>query len=177
MREGKWLKKSYKGFEVNGKKLGIIGFGTIGKIVAEKAIALGMKVIVNDLADIKTDFNVEVAPLNKLYAEAEIITIHLPKLDKPLIDNAAIKKMKDGVYLINCARGGLIDERALLDNLNSGKVAGAGIDVWVNEPDFNIELAKHPNVSITPHIGAATVQASNRVGIQIAKKVVKELKK
>ena len=177
MREGKWLKKSYKGFEVNGKKLGIIGFGTIGKIVAEKAIALGMKVIVNDLVDIKTDLNVEVASLNKLYAEAEIITIHLPKLDKPLIDNAAIKKMKDGVYLINCARGGLIDERALLDNLNSGKVAGAGIDVWVNEPDFNIELAKHPNVSITPHIGAATVQASNRVGIQIAKKVVKELKK
>ncbi|MEA1986860.1 MAG: D-2-hydroxyacid dehydrogenase [Candidatus Marinimicrobia bacterium] len=176
MRKGKWLKKEYKGFELDGKILGIIGFGAIGKIVAKKALGLGMKVIVNDIYDIKTDLDVKQVSLEEIYSEAEIITIHLPKLDKPLIGNSEIQKMKDGVYLINGARGGLIDEKALLENLNSGKVAGAGLDVWENEPNFNTELANHPNVSCTPHIGAATIQATDRVGIQIAEKIVKKLK-
>ncbi len=177
MREGKWLKKSYKGFELDGRILGIVGFGAIGKIVAKKAIALGMKVIVNDIMDIKTDLDIKVVSLDEIYSEADIISLHLPKLEKTLIGNSEIQKMKDGVYLINGARGGLIDEKALLDNLNSGKVGGAGIDVWENEPNFNKELASHPNVSATPHIGAATIQATVRVGIQIAENIVKELKK
>ena len=170
MREGKWHKKQYKGIELEGKTLGIVGFGRIGQVLAKKAQALGMNILYTDILGVNKDFpDYEYVSFDKLIEESDFISLHVPrnKDDSPLIDKEKLAKMKDGVCLINCARGGVVDEKALLDALNSGKVAGAGIDVYCEEPTCNLELVKHEKVSATPHIGASTKEAQKRIGQEI----------
>ena len=170
MREGKWHKKQYKGIELEGKTLGIVGFGRIGQVLAKKAQALGMNILYTDILGANKDFpDYEYVSFDKLIEESDFISLHVPrnKDDSPLIDKEKLAKMKDGVCLINCARGGVVDEKALLDALNSGKVAGAGIDVYCEEPTCNLELVKHEKVSATPHIGASTKEAQKRIGQEI----------
>lgn len=176
MREEKWEKKQYKGIELSGKTLGLVGLGKIGCLTADKAAALGMKVIAFDPFLQKCQNGVKLVELDQLLAEADFISLHVPKQEKPVIAAKEIAKMKDGVYIVNCARGGVIDETDLLAALESGKVAGAGIDVYVKEPTDNFKLTSHPNVSVTPHVGASTAEAQNRVGEEIAQKVVAALK-
>ena len=177
MRNGEWNKKAYKGIELAGKTLGIIGFGKIGQITANIALGLGMKVLATDVIDVKTDMDVTITSKEELFKNADFISLHIPKPAQPFITKKEIDMMKDGVYIINCARGGVVDEKDLLDALNSGKVGGAGIDVYMEEPTGNIELVSHPKVSVTPHIGASTKEAQDRVGIEIAEKLVAALKK
>lgn len=173
MREGRWNKKEYRGIEIAGKTLGIIGLGRIGKIVARLALGIGMKVIAHDIQIGNTDLDITLVSKEEVLKNADFITIHTPKLDKPLIAERELKLMQQGSYLINCARGGIVDEKALLEALNSNQLAGAGIDVYSEEPPKNIELINNPKVSLTPHLGANTHDAQERVGIQIAEKVVK----
>jgi D-3-phosphoglycerate dehydrogenase len=177
MRQGKWPKKEFgEGIELYKKKLGILGLGNIGKEVARRGLAFGMKVLAFDPIYIPMDFFVEITTKEKVIAESDFISLHLPfnKKEGPVIGKKELDLMKQGVVLINCARGGVVDEAALLDALNSGKVAAAGIDVFMNEPptDAQKTLINHPNVSVTPHIGASTKEAQDRVGIEIATKVV-----
>jgi D-3-phosphoglycerate dehydrogenase len=173
MRQGKWRKKEYTGIEVRGKTLGIVGLGRIGHEMAKIAIGLGMKVIATDPLVKETELDLRLVSMDELLRDSDFISLHVPKQDTgPLIGEAEFKRMKDGVILINCARGGVIDESALLDALNSGKVAGAGLDVFEDEPNINMELVKHPNVSVSPHIGASTVEGQYRVGLEVAKLVI-----
>jgi len=176
MREGKWNKKQYKGIELSGKTLGLIGFGRIGRELAKRAYALGMKVIYNDILGPAKDFpECSFVSLDELLADSDFISLHVPgnKDKSPVIAKAEFTKMKDGVYLINCARGSVVDEQALLEALNSGKVAGAGIDVFPEEPPQNLELIRHEKVSVTPHIGASTKEAQKRIGVEIVS-IIKE---
>ena len=146
MRESKWNKKQYKGIELSGKTLGLIGFGRIGRQLAKKAKALEMKIIYNDILGPAKDCpEYSFVSLDKLLADSDFISLHVPanKDKSPVIDKAEFTKMKDGVYLINCARGSVVNEAALLEALNSGKVAGAGIDVFPKEPPQNLELIRH----------------------------------
>lgn len=166
LREGKWNKNAYMGTELSGKTFGIIGFGRIGKAIAIKATALGMNVIFYDKY-YKNDDVFEYVEFEELLRKADFISLHVPGLDKALIGEAEFKLMKDGVFLINAARGGVIDENALLQALNTDKVAGAGIDVFTQEPKPNQDLCNHPKVSVTPHIGAATQEAQKRIGEEI----------
>lgn len=166
LREGKWNKKAYTGVELSGKTFGIIGFGRIGKALANKATALGMNVIFYDKY-YKNDEKYEYLQFNEVLRRSDFISLHVPGIDKPLIGENEFELMKDGVFLINAARGGVIDETALLNALNTDKVAGAGIDVFVEEPTPNAELCNHPKVSVTPHIGAATAEAQMRIGEEI----------
>ena len=166
LREGKWNKNAYMGTELSGKTFGIIGFGRIGKAIAIKATALGMNVIFYDKY-YKNDDAFEYVEFEELLGKADFISLHVPGLDKALIGEAEFKLMKDGVFLINAARGGVIDENALLQALNTDKVAGAGIDVFTQEPKPNQDLCNHPKVSVTPHIGAATQEAQKRIGEEI----------
>lgn len=175
MREGKWNKKEYKGIELNGKTLGLIGCGKIGQLTAGIANAIGMKVVGFD-PYIKEAAGIEMLSMDELLAKADFISLHVPKQAEPVIGAKEIAKMKDGAFIINCARGGVVDEAALLDALNSGKIAGAGIDVYAEEPTKNMELVSHPNVSVTPHVGASTAEAQDRVGLEIAEKIVAALK-
>ncbi len=180
MRQGKKKKKEYsKGFELTGKTLGIIGLGNIGKEVAKRAIGLGMKVIAFDPFVTSTDLEVELVSKSELLQRSEIISLHLPKIkgEPPTIALPEFAQMKKGVVLINCARGGVVSEKDLLDALNDGTVTAAGIDVFENEPptEAQMELINHPRVSVTPHIGASTIEAQERVGIEIAQKVVDAL--
>jgi len=180
MRQGKWPKKEYsKGFEVFGKTLGIIGLGNIGKEVARRALALGMKVLAYDPPFTPMEFFVEITTKERLLSSSDFITLHIP-LDKghgPVIGKKEFATMKKGVVIINCARGGVVDQAALLDALNDGTVAGAGIDVYEHEPPTDAEksLINHPRVSASPHIGGSTVEAQARIGTEIALKVVKAL--
>jgi D-3-phosphoglycerate dehydrogenase / 2-oxoglutarate reductase len=170
MREGKWEKKKYKGIELSGKTLGLIGAGRIAKEVAVRAKALGMKVIYTSRSGEKESFKeFKYYPLEELLKTSDFVSLHIPfdKSSGALIGEKEINFMKDGSYLINCARGGVVDEEALLNALNSGKLAGAGIDVYVNEPTNNFDLIKHPNVSVTPHIGASTKEAQERIGEEV----------
>jgi len=181
MRQGKWPKKEFgEGTELYNKNLGILGLGNIGKEVARRALAFGMKVLAYDPLFTPMDFFVEITTKEKVLRASDIITLHLPynKKEGPVISKKEIEMMKDGVIIINCARGGVVDEVALLEALKSGKVAAAGIDVFVNEPptDAQKELINHPRVSVTPHIGASTKEAQERVGIEIATKVVETFK-
>ena len=172
MREGKWEKKSYgKGVELFGKTLGIIGFGRIGQKLCAMAKAMGMTVIAFDIfrvPGIEEQLGMRYVELDELFAQADFISLHTPAIDgKPLINAENIAKMKDGVIFVNTSRGNNVEEAALLDALNSGKVRGAGLDVFVDEPSANEALYSHPNVSCTPHIGAATVEAQKRIGEEI----------
>ena len=180
MRQGKWPKKEYsKGIELFNKTLGLLGFGSIGKEVAHRGIGLGMRVMAFDPMYAPMQFDVELTSKENVLRNADFISMHIP-LDKQAgaaIGKAELDMMKDGVVIINCARGGVVDEAALLDALNSGKVYAAGIDVFVNEPatDAQKALIEHPHVSVTPHIGAQTVEAQDRVSIEIAQKVIAAL--
>lgn len=181
MRNLKWPKKEYsKGIELTGKTLGIFGLGNIGREVAKRAIGLGMKVIAYDPIVKQTDLQVKLTSKEEVLTQSDIITLHIPYDKKvgAVITKKEFDMMKKGVILINCARGGVISEKDLLEALKSGKVAAAGIDVFENEPptEAQKELLNHPNVSATPHIGASTVEAQERVGEEIAQKVINALK-
>lgn len=172
IRKGEWNKKAYKGVELAGKTLGVVGFGRIGQCLAAKAIALGMKVVAFDVMDVKTDLDVTMMSLDDVFANADFISFHVPNKKALEVTADMFAKMKDGVYLVNCARGGVLNEKALLEALESGKVAAAGLDTFENEPKPMEELVNHPRVSVTPHIGAATGEAQARVGLELAEKVV-----
>lgn len=170
MREGKWNKKHYEGIELSGKTLGLIGFGRIAKEVAKRADALGMKVIYTNRSGHKPENDpFRYVTMEELYKEADFISLHMPKLaDRPyLIGKEEIVKMKDGVYLVNTARGGLIDEEALCDALDRGKVTAAAVDVFKEEPTKNERIYTHEKISLTPHTGASTVEAQLRIGEEI----------
>ena len=174
MREGKWEKKAFKGVELYGKTLGVIGIGRIGREVAKRALCFGMRVIAYDKYITESPIpEVKMVSLEELLKESDFITLHIPPDPAgPVIGKAEIEKMKDGAYIINCARGGVVDEEALLDALDSGKLAGAGLDVFEEEPPTNERLLKHPKVTLTPHIGAQTKEAQARVGEEVAEIVI-----
>lgn len=169
MRNGEWNKKKYKGVEISGKTLGIIGMGRIGRSLAQKASALGMKVVYTDIFGKQDGLDYDFLEMDDLLKTADFISLHVPydKEKGSVISTREFRLMKDGVFLINCARGKVVDEKALLDALNSGKVAGAGIDVFEQEPTTNKDLVNHPNVSVTPHIGASTKEAQTRIGEEV----------
>ena len=170
MRQGKWDKKKYEGVEIGGKTLGLIGFGRISRELAKKASALGMTVIYTDIIAKATDCDeYEFCELNNVLRRSDYLSLHIPffKEQGATIGKDQIAMMKDGAFLINCARGGVVNEAALLEALDSGKLAGAGVDVFVEEPTKNEALVNHPKVSVTPHIGAATAEAQTRIGEEI----------
>ena len=173
---GKWEKNRFMGVEITGKTLGVIGCGNIGSIVATRGVGLKMHVIAFDpfLSEQRAaELGVEKVELDELFARADFITLHTPLTDKTrnIIDAAAIAKMKDGVRIINCARGGLVVEADLIDALKSGKVAGAGIDVFEVEPATANALFGMENVVCTPHLGASTTEAQENVALQIAEQM------
>ncbi|NFD78613.1 3-phosphoglycerate dehydrogenase [Clostridium botulinum] len=170
MLQGKWEKKKYKGTEIYGKTLGLIGFGRIAREVAKRANALGMNVNYYDIAGKCEEYEeFKCCTLDYLLNNSDFISVHIPfnKDRGALLKEEEFNKMKDGVYIINCARGGVIEEEALLKALNSGKVTAAALDVFENEPKPNKELINHERVSITPHIGASTKEAQMRIGEEI----------
>jgi len=174
----KWEKKNFEGDEISGKTLGLIGVGNIGKEVAKRAAALGMTVLAYD-PYVKTMDGVKLVALDKLFAQADYISLHLPKTKESanMIGAEQFGKMKNGVRIINCARGGIIDENALYDALTSGKVAGAALDVFAAEPPSEWKLVQLENVIASPHIGAATKEAQARVGAEVAAKLIEFSKK
>ncbi|SMP38495.1 D-2-hydroxyacid dehydrogenase [Anoxynatronum buryatiense] len=170
MRRGEWHKKTYKGVELSGSTLGIIGFGRIGRDLAQKAHALGMKVQYNDvMGEAKDLSHFTFVDLDTLLSTSDFITLHVPKIpgEPPVLGKPAFDKIKRGAYVINCARGGLIDENALLEALNNGAISGAGLDVFEKEPPINEALLTHENVSLSPHIGASTIEAQERIGDEL----------
>lgn len=183
------LKKAYaNGIELRGKTLGIIGFGRIGQAVAKMALGLGMKVIAADKfvdkAEVKVDFyngqfiNVEflTEPMEDVFKHSDFITLHVPSQEGYVIGEAEFQLMKDNVGIVNCARGGVIDEVALVAALDAEKVLFAGLDVFENEPTPEIQILMHPKISLTPHIGAATLEAQDRIGTELAEQVISLLK-
>jgi D-3-phosphoglycerate dehydrogenase len=183
------LKKAYaNGIELRGKTLGIIGFGRIGQAVAKMALGLGMKVIAADKyvneAVIRVDFyngqfiNVEIVTesLEDVIKHSDFITLHVPAQDGYVIDKEEFQLMKDNVGIVNCARGGVINEVALIEALDEGKVLFAGLDVFEKEPTPEIQILMHPKISLTPHIGAATEEAQDRIGTELAEQIISLLK-
>ncbi len=180
MKAGKWIKKELEGAELYGKTLGVIGFGRIGAEVGKRAVAFGMNVIGYDPlipADEIQKRGGEPVTLAELYARADVITLHIPLTpdSKNLINAEAIAAMKDGVRIVCAARGGVIDEAALLNALNAGKVAAAGLDVFTAEPPGATELVLHPRTVCVPHIGAQTVEAQARAADDIATEILAAL--
>jgi D-3-phosphoglycerate dehydrogenase len=173
MKSEKWEKKNFEGDEIGGKTLGLVGVGNIGKEVAKRAKALGMTVVAYD-PYVKAVEGVKMVKLDELLAQSDYISLHLPKTKESanMIGKDQFAKMKNGVRVINCARGGIIDENALHDALVSGKVAGAALDVYAEEPPTDWKLVKLPNVICSPHIGAATKEAQGRVGAEVAEKLI-----
>ncbi|MFB2553455.1 phosphoglycerate dehydrogenase [Ensifer soli] len=173
---GKWEKSKFMGVEITGKTLGVIGAGNIGSIVCSRAIGLKMNVIAYDpflSKERAEEMGVVKVELDDLFAQADFITLHVPLTDKTrnIIDAEAIAKMKTGVRIVNCARGGLVVEQALADALKSGKVAGAGFDVFEVEPATESPLFGLPNVVCTPHLGASTTEAQENVALQVAEQM------
>ena len=178
MRNDIWDKKAYsKGIELQGKTLGIIGFGRIGAHLGVMAKAIGMNVVATRSSRTSgTDeaTGIPYVTLDELLEKSDFISLHAPALPGgPLVNADTIAKMKDGVCIINTSRGGNVDEKALLEALNSGKVRAAGLDVWAEEPSKNHDLYSHPMVSCTPHIGAQTVEAQKRIGAEIVDSISK----
>jgi D-3-phosphoglycerate dehydrogenase len=173
MKAHKWDKKALEGTELYGKTLGIIGCGRIGIEVAKRALAFGMKVLVYDVIPVKTDVAVKQVPLEELLAAADLITLHVPKQAKPILGEAEFAKMKNGVIIVNVARGGVVDEKALLGALNAGKVRAAALDVYDKEPPEDFSLVDHPNVIPIPHLGAAAVEGQQRAGLEVVR-ILKE---
>ena len=182
------LKKDFgNGTELRGKTLGIVGVGRIGKEVAKIALGIGMKVIATDAlvgeAVINVpfyngqsiDIKIETEPIEDVLKHADFITLHVPNQEKYIVGAEQFESMKDGVGIINAARGGVIDEVALVNAIESGKVKYAGLDVFEKEPTPEIQLLMNPDISLTPHIGAATVEAQDRIGVELAEQIVKLL--
>ncbi len=183
MREGAWDRKQFVGTELFGKTLGIIGVGRVGRGVAERMRAFGMNVIGFDPVvspDVAKDSGVELVTLEDVVERSDVITLHVPltKTTAGLFDAQRLAACKPGVLLVNCARGGLIDESALLDALKSGHVGGAALDVYAQEPpgDGLADLVAHPNVVCTPHIAASTAEAQQKVAVQVTEQVVRGLR-
>ncbi|HUI89592.1 MAG TPA: D-2-hydroxyacid dehydrogenase [Anaerolineales bacterium] len=178
MKSEKWEKKNFEGDEIGGKTLGLVGVGNIGRAVAKRAGALGMSVVAYD-PYVKAVDGVKMVALDELLKQSDYISLHLPKTKESanMIGAAQFTKMKNGVRIINCARGGILDETALHDALVSGKVAGAALDVYAEEPPTDWRLVKLPNVICSPHIGAATKEAQGRVGAEVAEKLIEFAKK
>lgn len=178
MKAGQWEKKKFQGRELAGKTIAIIGLGTIGRIVANRAKGLGMQVVGFDpvvTADRAAALGVELVDLETVWATADIITVHTPlnPHTKNLVDADVIAKLKEGVLLVNCARGGIYDEAAVLAGLESGRIGGAAFDVFTEEPPpAGFPLIQHPRVVCTPHLGASTQEAQDRVAEEIAQQVI-----
>lgn len=185
----KQLKKSYsKGRELNGKTLGIIGFGRIGQATAKTALGIGMNVIYCDHSLKKCklslsffngrtmEFELENTPKEELLRNADFITVHTPEQKEYVIGRRELEQVKKGVGIINAARGGVIDEVALVDAIDDGRVSFAGLDVYESEPNPEIKILMNPNISLSPHIGAATYEAQDRIGIELADQIVSLLK-
>ncbi|HOJ26550.1 MAG TPA: D-2-hydroxyacid dehydrogenase [Candidatus Saccharicenans sp.] len=173
MKQHKWEKKLFTGTEVYGKTLGIIGFGRIGLEVARRALALGMNILAYDVIPIKTDLAVKQVSLDELLSQADIITLHVPKTPEPILSTREFERMKKGVVIVNAARGGVVDENALLQALNSGQVKAAALDVFSQEPPQDFSLIDHPRVTATPHLGASTEEGQKRAGLEVVR-IVKE---
>jgi D-3-phosphoglycerate dehydrogenase / 2-oxoglutarate reductase len=181
MKAGKWLKKELEGTELAGKTLGVIGFGRIGAAVGKRAAAFDMQVIAYDpllKADQIRERGAEPVTLDELYARADLITLHIPLTadTRGIMGTEAFAKMKPGVYVACAARGGVIDEAALLAALEAGKVAGAALDVFATEPPGATALVNHPKVICTPHIGAQTAEAQQRAAGDISTEVLAALR-
>ena len=185
----KGLKKAYaKGIELRGKTLGIIGFGRIGQEVAKIALGIGMKVIATDKFLDKATIEISIStgqsikaeiiiqPFDKLITNSDFISLHVPAQEDYVIDSNVISKMKKGAGIINAARGGVIDEVALIKALDEGHLSFAGLDTFENEPKPEVKLLMHEKISLTPHIGAATLEAQNRIGEELATQISKLLK-
>lgn len=186
----KQLKKAYaKGKELKGKTLGVFGFGRIGQATAKVALGCGMKVIAYDPfihEDVSisldfyngqsVDFVIDIVTKEELLEQADFITLHVPAQKEFIIDKAEFEKMKDGIGLINAARGGVINETALVEAIESGKVAYAALDTFANEPTPAMQLLMNPNISLSPHIGAATNEAQDRIGSELASQIIDLLK-
>lgn len=183
----KALKKSYsKGVQLRGKTLGIVGFGRIGREAARVGLALGMKIMPVDLmvdsADLELDFygndnfkvkvTVETVEMDEMLANADFITFHVPSVKGALVGEEEFKKMKSNAVIVNTARGGVVDEEALLVALDSGEIAAAGLDVYNNEPTPDRRLLEHPRISVTPHIGASTQEAQRNIGLELADQIL-----
>ena len=179
------LKKNYaKGKELRGKTLGIIGFGRIGKEVAKIALGIGMKVIASDRTEgealITLEFHnhqeikipIKTEPVDQLIQHSDFISLHVPAQKEPLIGREEIERMKDGVAIINASRGGVIDEVALIEALESGKVSFAGLDTFEQEPSPAIQVLMNGKVSLSPHIGASTMEAQDRIGVELAEQII-----
>ena len=180
MKQGQWLKKELEGVELNGKTLGLIGFGRIGVEVGKRAFAFGMNVIAYDPLISEDEIKqrgAEPVSIQDLYAWSDFISLHLPLnvQTRDMIGPLAFSQMKDGVRIVSAARGGIIDESALLNALNSGKVMGAALDVFEKEPPGLTETISHPRLIATPHIGAQTVEAQSRASEDIANEVLSAL--
>lgn len=177
IKEGKWEKKKLKGVELNGKTLGIIGLGRIGRELAKRAKALSMRVIGYDPYTKVED--IEMVSLDKLLQNSDYISIHTPLTEetKHMIGKNEFKKMKPNAILINCARGGVVDEDALFEALKKRKIAGAGLDVFEVEPPEISELMNLSNVTFTPHIGASTKEAQQRIGEEVVRIISEVIKK
>lgn len=192
---GNLKKIASNGIELKGKTMGIYGFGRIGQEVAKIAIGLGMKVLAFDPFVESVDLSLDLPALGQnnarikvtiqtvseesVITHSDFITFHVPfnEGDRAIIDAGVLQRMKKGVGLINCSRGGVIQENDLLESLNSGQVAFAGLDVFAKEPPVFTDILKHPHVSLSPHIGGSTVEAQNRIGIELAEKVLEHFKK
>lgn len=177
MKEGRWDRKAFMGTELNGKTLGIVGLGRIGREVALRMQSFGMTTIGFDPIigrDVSAEFNTEWLPLDQIWPQADFITVHTPLIPATtnLINDAVFAKCKRGVRVVNCARGGIIDEAALLRALDSGQCGGAGLDVFVEEPPKDFTLIRHPKVTATPHLGASTEEAQSRVAVEIAEQFI-----
>jgi len=181
MREGKWERTKFLGTELYGKTLAVIGLGRIGREVATRMRSFGMRIIGYDpivTAEDAAKHNIEFFSLDQIWPLADYITIHVPLMDetKNLVNSQVLSQCRKGFKLINCARGGIVDEKALLESLNSGHCGGAGLDVFEEEPPKNLDLIRHPSVISTPHLGASSVEAQNRVAVDIADQIVKYVK-
>jgi D-3-phosphoglycerate dehydrogenase len=177
MREGAWEKKKYSGYELRGKTLGLIGFGRIARETARIARGIGMNVVYNSRSGKKEgcdDF--EYRPFEEVLSDSDFISLHVPadKKSGELIGAKEFALMKDGAYLINCARGGVVDEDALLEALDSGKLGAAALDVFETEPPKNERILKHDRISLTPHIGASTKEAQQKIGAEVVKIIEQE---
>lgn len=176
LQRGEWERKPYLGVELKDKMLGVVGFGRIGREVARRAQAMEMKVVASDpymSERVASDLGIELVTLDELLPRVDFLTLHVPlsRETRHLIDAEALSKLKPGARVINCARGGLVDEQALLGSLQSGHVAGAAFDVFENEPEANPDLVAHPRFIGTPHLGGATLEAQEKIGEGIAEQV------
>lgn len=174
MKAGKWEKKQFKGIELEGKMLAVLGYGNVGRIVSNLAAGIGMKVIVWSRPVDKTDQYPFYEQLGEALVRADFVTVHVPKLTETenLLHRRVLVGMKEGVFLVNTARGGIVHEADLLDALNTGRVAGAALDVFENEPTPLPALITHPRVIVTPHVAALTKEAQQRAGVMMAEQII-----